>query len=474
MKKKHLPLALTFLFLLLSLVPLFYIAVYNHPCADDFSYSAAVANVKGDGFLACLLAAFGQIKRFYFGWQGTYSAVFMMSLSPSAFSEGLYALVPYFLLLLFSLATVFLFKTVLGKYFKAPTLEWLPVSLVTVFLSVQLLPSLVQGFYWYNGAVYYCFYYSLALLDLCLMLLYLKEGKRHRLFLGIFLAAFIGGGNYVTALTLSLSLMLLVLWGFLSKSPRKWGLLIHLLVLLAGFAVSITAPGNAVRQAQFPDSPGLFEAIFLSFESAFFYIKEWASLPLLFGLLFALPYFWRMAKGSAFSFRLPLLVTLLSFCFFAAGFAPPIYAMGYPGDGRLLNILYFSFVLFGMLNGFYWCGWVQKTFGEKICLPGKKLLIPLFLFLCGILTVLSPDASMNIALSSLRSGEAQKYDREIEARIVLYEDPDVADMVVAPLSVRPRALFFEDITADPENWKNISLCNFYQKNTVRLTEEYSE
>lgn len=476
-REKYMLVALIGFVLFLSLVPLLWIAVYNHPGSDDFSFSAAVAHVSGDGFFACLAAACEQVKRYYFGWQGTYSAVFMMSLSPSAFSEGLYVMVPYVLLFLFVFATVSIFRVFLGRLFGAEASEWLPPALIAVFLSVHFLPSLVQGFYWYNGAVYYCFYYSLALLDFCLMVHYLNKGKKRTLGLGLFLAAFVGGGNYVTALTLTLMLLLMVVMAFISKTPRKWGLLVHLLVFLAGFIVSIAAPGNAVRQAQFPDSPGVFETILESFELAFFYLKEWWSLPLTFGLLFTLPFFGRIAKRSTFRFPLPLLVTLFSFCFFAAGFAPPVFAMGYPGDGRLWNILWFSFVLLLLLNVFYWVGWVQRAFAKKGGLPKEQVLMPLALLsfcLCILFTVTTSDASVNIALSSLKNGEAQAYHQEMKSRLTLYKDKRLQNIVVEPLSVRPRALVFEDITADPENWKNDALCNYYQKESIRLSEDYPD
>ena len=45
-----------------------------------------------------------------------------------------------------------------------------------------------------------------------------------------------------------------------------------------------------------------------------------------------------------FSFRYPLLVFVLSVAWLCAMFCPPIYAMGTPGDVRLTNVVYFSFV----------------------------------------------------------------------------------------------------------------------------------
>lgn len=42
-------------------------------------------------------------------------------------------------------------------------------------------------------------------------------------------------------------------------------------------------------------------------------------------------------------------------------------------------------------------------------------------------------------------------------------------VVVEPLSVKPEVIFFDDITDDPENWKNISTAKYFDKKSVRLS-----
>lgn len=85
---------------ILSLVPLLIIAFYNVMCADDYSYGflAHKAYMESHSVLSCLKAAAQKVHSSYFGWQGTYSAIFLMALQPGIISEKLYFLTTYFVL----------------------------------------------------------------------------------------------------------------------------------------------------------------------------------------------------------------------------------------------------------------------------------------------------------------------------------------------------------------------------------------
>ncbi len=50
----------------------------------------------------------------------------------------------------------------------------------------------------------------------------------------------------------------------------------------------------------------------------------------------------------------------------------------------------------------------------------------------------------------------------------MYQSAEEADLEVAPYSEKPYLLFFDDITDDPENWKNMAVSAFYGKQTVKL------
>lgn len=76
------------------LVPILRLAVYNHPCSDDFNYSTYVYHewTRTHSVIALLGAAVRTAQLFWESWQGTYSAAFIMSLQPGIFGFGYYTL----------------------------------------------------------------------------------------------------------------------------------------------------------------------------------------------------------------------------------------------------------------------------------------------------------------------------------------------------------------------------------------------
>ena len=102
--------------LALSLLPLFCIAPYNHPCTDDYNYGAYAAQAVREGSpLAALPAALRKTAETYQNWQGTFSAIFLMSLHPAVFGEGFYALTPFLMLGALGLSTFFFLWVCMGK-----------------------------------------------------------------------------------------------------------------------------------------------------------------------------------------------------------------------------------------------------------------------------------------------------------------------------------------------------------------------
>ena len=74
-------------FFIASLIPLIWIAFYNHPCVDDYSYgdSAYAAWRSTGSFWEAVTAAGKRTAQAYREWQGTFSAVFVMALQPGTF-----------------------------------------------------------------------------------------------------------------------------------------------------------------------------------------------------------------------------------------------------------------------------------------------------------------------------------------------------------------------------------------------------
>ena len=70
------------------------------------------------------------------------------------------------------------------------------------------------------------------------------------------------------------------------------------------------------------------------------------------------------------------------------------------------------------------------------------------------------------ALKSIVYGEAKVYHEEIKAREKLYNDPEVKDVVVDEVTYRPELLYYGTLTTDPNDGRNLAMCEYYDKNSM--------
>lgn len=480
--KKKLNCSLFFVLLLiilvLSLVPILILAQYSAPYADDFSFSCEThaALCSGAGPLSLIAAAAEKVADVYMTWQGTFSGIFLMAFQPGIFGMSAYRLTTWIMLLSLSSGIYLFFHTIFSSVLGYSRSVSGIISTAVFLLCIQLMPSANQGLYWYNGAVYYTFTYGFTLITYAIAAHFIQSGGAGRLILLSFLSVLIGGSNYVTAL-LTVIIFFLLCFFLLLKKNRRWkALLIPFLLVLFSLSISAAAPGNAVRQAEYPDSPNAIMAVLLSFPTAFRYLLSWIRLPYLGMLLFLLPFIWCSSDSSSFSICHAALFTVLSFCVYSAMFTPHLYAEGTPGPDRLINILYYSFLILSVLNLAVWCSALKAlpAFKYSSLLSSAAPSVAsvffgsmLFLLFFGIGILfgkIHPTAVM--ALGELRNGEAKTYYSEMLSRQAVLEDESVSDCIFSPVSVQPYLLFFGDMSSDPTDYTNEDACSFYGKNSI--------
>ena len=92
-----------------GLVPIALISRYDYPCADDFGFSAYshIAWQEDHSIPAVLGGAVRTVAERWYGWQGTFSSIFLMSLQPGIWGEHFYAAVPFLMCGLITFATLF-------------------------------------------------------------------------------------------------------------------------------------------------------------------------------------------------------------------------------------------------------------------------------------------------------------------------------------------------------------------------------
>lgn len=480
---------------ILSLIPVFYIAIYNHPSVDDFFNG----NLARDTFqetrsvYKTLSTAYDNTLHTYNSWQGSFSSVFLMSLQPTIWSDNLYFLTTFIMLLSFIISSFFFSYELLVKLLKLSKTAWLIIISVIVGVSIQLVPSPVSAFYWYTGSVYYTFFYSLSLFLYGFVIKYILSEKPKTAWIyaviTLPLAFFIGGGNFVTSLITAIILLVTIIYLIVKKNKKSRLLIVIFLITLGAIILASIAPGNAVRQ-NFYEKSSPVVAIIKSLFYGVIYItrSEWtwikAPATVVCAVAFIIPFMSEIIRNPKIKFRYPLIALAISFCIFSAQFAPTLYSLSNSGPLRLKNIIFYSYLWFLLFNMTYLTGWIYKRiekmhssskaslfdFQKKSSLVYRKTLLPVLtiLFVFAViflsktgLTMTSVSASM-----SLVNGEAKQYNQENEIRMDLLNSAE-PNVKLAPFSVKPYVIYFDDIS-DPPDWKNTCVEIYFKKESVTL------
>jgi hypothetical protein len=352
-----------------ALAPLLAISAYNHSYADDWHYGVwahLALQASGGDFLSALGAAFQQVGTAYVDWQGTYSAIFLMALEPGIVGEGAYVVAAPIILAALVAATFWSSHVLLREWLHLDRPSWIAVASLVLVLQTQLLPSPVEGIFWYNSAVYYTFFHSLMLVLLAMVLRSIDPGRkrpaRGAVIASTVVALLVAGGNFVTVLVTAelLAVLCIVLW--VRRSPRFSLALPPAAALVCGGIISMAAPGNSVRQqTQFPeDALGAVDTIWHSSLAAFQYLSSWTT-----GLVVvAMGVVAVLVVRAAFdedaprrAYRFPGLASVGSIALFATSFTPTFYSMGTVGPGRVQNVRLELYVVLLVLNIAYWAGW---------------------------------------------------------------------------------------------------------------------
>ena len=472
---------LSVLGLAILLLPMLNAARYDVPSADDYGYGLLTheAWLQTGSLAAVLKASCREVLKTWKGWQGTYSAIFLFALNPMIFGEQFYKACPCLVLGMLLAGIFFLSYTVWHKAFRADKAESVIMAVVWAVLCTQFLPRASQGIYWYNGSVYYTFFFGLAAVAYALMIRFILRRKGDRgigkIVAACILMLILGGGNLVTGLTTAVLLVTMEVLLVLRKRDDWKVLLLPAVCFFCGFALNVSAPGNSVRQGYFVQ-PGAFRAVWLSFRQLWVFGRRWFSLPVLALITALAPVCWLASLRSDWDFRLPWLVSIYSVCLSAVMFYPPIYAMtehNLQNLGRITNIIYFGMTFLAIFNLFYWIGWFRRRKGSRSEMTGVQqngkyslvfLLCVLLVFGLVMTGIKWYDTTSISAFRSYRDGTMGNYWHVYKLRLEILRDPDVKDAVLKRFGYRPYVLFFHELSEDPN--ENVTIAEYYGKDSV--------
>lgn len=476
------------------LLPVLVLAVFARPSADDFIYAArthAVVQQYGLDLPRLLRAAWDTNVYYYENWQGLYVSGFTLAFQPAIFGNRYYGATLVCVLLPLFFCLYGLARCVVLRLDPAQRrLPW-ALALLLTFAFIEGMPAPVEGLYWFNGAMNYLPYFSLAVLNagLAFALCFADKLPTRRKFFyaaaGCVCSLVIGGGHQVAGL---LNVLVLLLAAALCAVRRRnfWQVP-ALAAAMAGLLLNVLAPGTQVRTAGFAGA-GFAEAVVKSFILAAMEWIRWLDVPLLCLLaLLVLPllHLTRSAMLSDRVFRHPWLGAALTFVLMWAMIFLPSYTMGGIGAGRLLNVVWMTFVLGLAATEFLLLGWLECVRGVSLhgaeqfcrCQARRLPLLAASMLLCmaciGSHTVKEGQdsyfATSLEAAYELANGSARRYADALDAREALLNDAAQPDVSIRPLNddERPWLLFYTDVAPGPDMW---GLTPYFGKQSVTISD----
>ncbi len=477
MKKKILIKRVLIAIFIVSLIPILAMSFYAKPLWDDFN-SIYVAKVIADKYSPILTIFAPLINSLinYFSWQGTYSAEFLFALQPGGWWIPAYWLTTFLMIGTISFGYIYFFRVIVTNIFLADKSFGTIFSLLLLTVQFQYVPYIHQAFYWFNGSVYYSFFYGLSLIELGIIIKLLFEDvvTKKKIIWTSILIFMVSGGNYSTALVNVMILFMLMIFTMV-KHKDKFIMIRNMTIVAAGgLFISMIAPGNSVR-ASSSVSMNPIKAIIMSFINALKLIKEWVDLPQLGLLICLIPLALLIVKNTDFKFKYPIVALGVMFGLFSAQLTPPLYAMSIIGDTRQINMYYYSMYLLMAGCLIYICGWLNVKYSKLTnSIEGASkwiIIVALVVIIIGVAHGDVHSTSFYKAASDIVSGRASKYDKEYDEIINSIKNSD-AVCYVNDIAQETNCFDKMWIDKDPEYWVNQSLASYFDKDKIILKEKY--
>lgn len=467
----------------ISFLPIIILFNYCHATGDDFGYGAVVKQAFDNthSIIEMIRASYIQTKGVYDSWQGTWFTVFLFAFNPEVFGFKFYFLVPIVMFGLHVVAAILLIKLFIEKRYNLARKELWQITVLLLFCNIQFAPSYQCNLFWWVGTVHYVVPYFLGIIALYNSIRFLNEYYIKNLIGALVAFVFIGGGNYQIAIITPLVLLCYVLWNKVIHSRKKAAkaflLVVPVLLEMVGLYISIIAPGNKNRGGEsFGFSMHYAIGIILkcfttAFDTAVKYCSERTFILVIF-LIYAIVMYNVISnnvKCIEKNFQAPILMMIMTFCIFAASFAPELYAnVGVSGGVYNTNFYIFVFGVFYIIA--YVEGYLITRKGYDYA-NSYSLVRRVFCFILLIMLVFIGRHSLKISTAYVSykyivSGQAADYKEQVILQHEILSDEDITDAVVPFINNEQGPLQQMPVTGDPDAWSNSVTASFYGKNSV--------
>lgn len=479
-----------------SLLPILYCSFFDYATGDDLWEGAAAYRV---------LANQGTVKEFfsavyewakvdYLGWEGNWSSIILWCMEPSIWGEKVYCVTPWIALFSICGGVGYFMHYFLKKYFASDTFFWVIISIIVCFFSIQYMPYVKSGIFWYTGMINYVVPYGLCLASFVWMDQFIETGKkRYCVFTALFFA-YLGGAGYIPIVLAFEIAALIILINLFShqkeKIQRALWLMIPVILLLTGFVFSAVSPGNAARGGE-SYYFGAARAVLTIFES----IKQGAVegigwfitvRPLFLTLPFLVIAAWEQIDLAKVRLKLknPLLIIAALFLISCSVYAPGIYAQS-EVSGGVPDSIYFVFLMTYVIGVIYLTCYVKKLCMNKGWNIGKERIMEklrgltvlgIILFCIVFGRFLISNMTDYICIRFISSGQLRDFEYQMQERLSILNDPEIVNAVVPEMNDEQGPFMHMALLADPDAYTNRATARFYGKESVIAIprEEYYE
>ncbi|MCR4787111.1 MAG: hypothetical protein K5888_00855, partial [Lachnospiraceae bacterium] len=264
--------------LTVTMLPLIYCSFFDRATGDDLGYSAAVHRIMlRHGSLREIISSMADlIVHFRKYYQGTWSSLILFQLQPGIWGEKVYMITPWIAVACIMGGSFVFSDYLLRKKLGLDRYSFLTVYSLIMILSIQFLPTVRGGLFWWTSVSHYIIPYGIALCCFTWSMKWLDTGKIRYLVLQTIGMIHLGGGGYPEVVLAAAWYFFLALAVILKiyesdETKRLRYLAIPFICEMAGFAVSATAPGNSKRGGEgFGFSVGrVISTVFTSFKDTF-------------------------------------------------------------------------------------------------------------------------------------------------------------------------------------------------------------
>lgn len=358
----------------------------------------------------------------------------------------------------------------------------LMLLLLLVFVSFGISRGGQEIFYWYTGACVYTMPMSLTFCCLAFYVQCLWEQKTYKRMVILCIMAFLASGG-VLQVTAILCYGMLIIWGiYLYRNKNKNGVLAGLPFMAAviGALINAFAPGNFVRHTYIEEGIHIFKAIKNVLKVVISQMRELFTQNLfLYVVLFCLVLGIYAASKSEIKAReyhpvllfiillIGMIISVFPFCLGAGTNAMPmrnIYVCDlYVGWGSALCALELGSWL-GVKNGY-------KVSREKIFLI--VICAGLVFFRTGDVWKIFQDGAAGRTFYELCTGNLQRCSLEWSSLLQVIENTKESEVEIQARKIPETILMKPGLSPDKNNWVNVSIAEYYGKDTLSVifTEE---